>query len=66
MFELAIESVLDKNIPKNVDAIKREVSQKLNKEVSWNTIKKYLITLRDSEKIIELHAGKLLLYKLRS
>jgi len=63
LFELAIASVLDQAIPKNVEDIRRAVSEKLGKEASWNTVKKYLITLRDTQKIEELHAGKLLLYK---
>lgn len=65
LFELAIETVLDKTVPRNVEDIKRLVSQKLGREVSWNTVKKYLESLRDSEKVIEIRVGKLLLYKLR-
>jgi hypothetical protein len=65
LFELAILSVLDKTIPSNVEDVRRKVSEKLGRSVSWNTVKKYLITLRDSQKIEEIHLGKLLLYKLK-
>jgi hypothetical protein len=65
LFELAILSVLDKTIARNVEDIRRKVSEKLGKPVSWNTVKKYLITLRDAQKIEEVHIGKLLLYKLK-
>jgi hypothetical protein len=66
LFELAILSVLDKTIASNVEDVRRKVSEKLGRSVSWNTVKKYLITLRDSQKIEEIHLGKLLLYKLKS
>jgi hypothetical protein len=66
LFELAILSVLDKVIPRNVEDIRRKVSEKIGRDVSWNTVKKYLITLRDSQKIEEIHSGKLLLYKIKS
>jgi DNA-binding transcriptional ArsR family regulator len=62
---LAILSVLDKTIARNVEDIRRKVSEKLGKSVSWNTIKKYLITLRDAQKIEEVHIGKLVLYRLK-
>jgi DNA-binding transcriptional ArsR family regulator len=65
LFELAILSVLDKTIARNVEDIRRKVSEKLGKSVSWNTIKKYLITLRDAQKIEEVHIGKLVLYRLK-
>jgi hypothetical protein len=66
LFELTILSVLDKIIARNVEDIRRKVSEKIGRSVSWNTVKKYLITLRDSQKIEEVHLGKLLLYKLKS
>lgn len=65
LFELAIISVLDKLIPRNVEDIRKMVSKKIGREVSWNTIKKYLLTLRDSQRVEEIHAGKLVLYKLK-
>ena len=65
IFELAIVSVLDRNLPTNVEDVRRKVSEKVGRRVSWNTIKKYLRTLRDSQKIDEMHAGKMELYKLR-
>jgi len=65
LFELAILSVLDKNIPKNIEDVKRGVSKKIGKETSWNTIRKYLLTLRDTQKIEEIHTGKLVLYRLK-
>jgi DNA-binding transcriptional ArsR family regulator len=65
LFEPLIQSVLDRNIPLNVENIRRLVSEKIDREVSWNTVKKYLEYLRDSGKIIEIRVGKLFLYKLR-
>jgi len=65
LFESLILSVLDKTIPANVEAVRRGVSLKLGREVSWNTVKKYLISLRDEGKVEEIHSGKILLYKLR-
>ena len=65
LFELAIISVLDKTLPTNVEDIRRKVSEKIGRRVSWNTIKKYLKTLRDSQKIDEIHSGKIEVYKLR-
>ena len=65
LFELAILSVLDKTLPTNVEDIRRKVSEKVGRKVSWNTIKKYLQTLRDSQRIDEIHSGKMEVYKLR-
>ncbi len=65
LFEIAIISVLDQNIPTNVEDIRRKVSEKIGRKVSWNTIKKYLRTLRDSQKIEEIHSGKMEVYKLK-
>jgi len=65
LFETLILSILDKNIPMNVEAIRRAVSSKLGREVSWNTIKKYLLSLRDDGAIEEVYSGKILLYKLK-
>ena len=63
LFETLILNVLDNVIPMNVEAIRRGVSEKLGREVSWNTIKKYLESLRDDGSVEEIHTGKLLLYK---
>ncbi len=65
LFELAITSILDRNLPTNVEDIRRKVSEKIGRKVSWNTIKKYLRTLRDSQKIDEIHSGKMEVYKLK-
>jgi predicted transcriptional regulator len=56
-------SVLDVHIPSNVEAIKRAVSIKIGKEVSWNTVKKYLEELVEEGKIEKIKAGKILMYK---
>ena len=65
LFENLIKSVLDNIIPSNVEAIRRKVSQKLGRQVSWNTIKKYLLSLRDEGVVEEIHSGKIILYKLK-
>jgi hypothetical protein len=62
-FHHLLLSVLDVYIPLNVEAIKRAVSTKLGREVSWNTVKKYLIELVEEGKIEEVRAGKILMYK---
>jgi predicted transcriptional regulator len=59
-------SVLDTHIPSNVEAIKRLVSIKVGREVSWNTVKKYLEELVDEGKVEKIKAGKILMYKRRS
>jgi Mn-dependent DtxR family transcriptional regulator len=51
------------HIPSNVEAIKRAVSIKIGKEVSWNTVKKYLEELVEEGKIEKIKAGKILMYK---
>jgi len=56
-------SVLDTHIPSNVEAIKRVVSVKVGKEVSWNTVKKYLEELVEEGKVEKIKAGKILMYK---
>jgi predicted transcriptional regulator len=58
-------SVLDTHIPSNVEAIKRLVSIKVGREVSWNTVKKYLEELVDEGKVEKIKAGKILMYKRR-
>lgn len=65
LFELTIQSVLDREIPRNVENIRRMVSDKIGRRVSWNTVKKYLENLRDQGRVEEIHSGKILLYKLR-
>jgi len=62
-FHHLLLGVLDVHIPLNVEAIKRAVSTKLGREVSWNTVKKYLIELVEEGKIEEVRAGKILMYK---
>jgi hypothetical protein len=56
-------NTLDPTIPLNVEAIKRAVSIKVGKEVSWNTVKKYLEELANEGKIEKIKAGKILMYK---
>ena len=62
-FHPIILSVLDTSIPLNVEAIRRAVSIKLGKDVSWNTVKKYLDELLETGKIEQVQAGKILMYK---
>ena len=63
-FELVILSVLDE-LPKNIEDIRRTVSDKIGRQVSWNTTAKYLLTLRDTARIEEVHTGKMVLYKIK-
>ena len=65
LFESLIKTVLDNTIPNNVEAIRRKVSKKLGYETSWNTVKKYLLSLRDEGVVEEIHSGKIILYKLK-
>lgn len=62
-FYQVILSVLDTSIPLNVEAIRRAVSIKLGKDVSWNTVKKYLDELVETGRIEQIQAGKILMYK---
>jgi Mn-dependent DtxR family transcriptional regulator len=62
-FTLLLLSVLDAHIPSNVEAIKRAISIKLGKKVSWNTVKKYLEELVEEGKVERIKAGKILMYK---
>ena len=63
-FELAIVSVLDE-LPRNIEDIRRSISEKIGRDVSWNTTAKYLLTLRDTSRIEEVHTGKMVLYKIK-
>lgn len=66
MFELLILNQLDLTVPRTTEWIRNSVSEKLEKPgLSWHTIRKYLTALRDSQKIEEIHAGKIVTYKLR-
>jgi len=66
MFELIILSTLDTTIPYTTEYIRNIISTKTGKPgLSWHTIKKYLIFLRDSHKIEEIHVGKTTTYKLK-
>ena len=62
-FHPLLLSVLDPHIPLNIEAIRRAVSVKLGKNVSWNTVRKYLEELVKEGKVEKIHAGKILMYK---
>jgi len=62
-FHPLLLNVLDPHIPLNIEAIRRAVSIKLGKDVSWNTVKKYLEELVKEGKVEKVHAGKILMYK---
>jgi predicted transcriptional regulator len=64
-FVAILLGVLDVHLPLNVEAIRRMVSTKLGKEVSWNTVKKYLEELAEEGKVEKIKAGKILMYKKR-
>jgi len=64
-FRPLIFSVLDSHIPLNVEAIRRVISIKIGKDVSWNTVKKYLEELVKEGKVEKIQAGKILMYKKR-
>ncbi len=62
-----------KNIPMTTSNIAREISKKLNKRVSWNTVEKYIKELVNMDKVTPIqlpHSKKqgergLTLYKLK-
>nr|MCC5994237.1 hypothetical protein [Candidatus Aenigmarchaeota archaeon] len=58
-------NILDSTVPLNVEAIRRSASEKLGKNVSWNTVKKYLEELVREGKVEKIQAGKILMYKKR-
>lgn len=65
-FELALLGCLDYSIPRTSEFIRKSISEKLGKPgISWHTVNKYLIQLRDSQKIEEVRIGKTTTYKLR-
>lgn len=66
MFELLILGSLDSTFPRTIEYVRNHVSQKLNKPgLSWHTIRKYLIVLRDTGVVEEVHSGKIITYKLK-
>lgn len=66
LFELAIVSCLDYSLPRTTDFIRNNMAKKLDKPgLSWHTINKYLIMLRDAQKIEEVRIGKTTTYKLK-
>jgi len=62
-FRSLLLNILDSHIPLNVEAIRRAVSIKLGKDVSWNTVRKYLEELVKEGKVEKVQAGKILMYK---
>jgi len=64
-FHPLLLSVLDTHIPLNIEAIRRAVSIKIGKDVSWNTVRKYLEELVKEGKVEKVQAGKILMYKKR-
>ena len=66
MFELLVINCLDGVAPHTAEHIRNVLSEKLGKPgLSWHTVKKYLNWLRDSQKIEELHSGKITTYRLK-
>lgn len=66
MFELLILDSLDPTLPRTIEYVRDHVSKKLNKSgLSWHTIRKYLIVLRDTGVIEEVHSGKITTYRLK-
>ncbi|MCX7911066.1 MAG: hypothetical protein N2505_05760 [Endomicrobia bacterium] len=63
VFYSILLSVLDEHIPQNIEAIRRHVSIKVGKEVSWNTIKKYVDELVEMGKIEKIQAGKIWMFR---
>lgn len=63
VFYSLLLSILKEEIPQNIEAIRRYLSLKLGKEVSWNTVKKYIDELVDMGKIEKIQAGKITMYK---
>lgn len=63
VFYSLLLSVLSEEIPQNIEAIRRHVSIKVGKEISWNTVKKYIDELVEMGKIEKVQAGKILMYK---
>lgn len=65
-FELIVLSCLDQSIPRTVEFIRRSVAERLGRPgLSWHTVRKYLIALRDMQKIEEIHAGEITTFRLR-
>lgn len=62
-FYTLLLSILDENIPQNIEAIRRHVSIKVGREVSWNTVKKYIDELIEMGKVEQIQAGKILMFK---
>ncbi|MEM5832085.1 MAG: hypothetical protein QXI09_01950 [Candidatus Aenigmatarchaeota archaeon] len=58
-------SILSEEIPQNIEAIRRHLSIKIGKELSWNTVKKYVDELVEMGKVDKIQAGKILMYKKR-
>jgi len=65
-FELVILSCLDYNLPRTSEFIRKTVAEKLERPgLSWHTIQKYLILLRDAQKIEEVRVGKTTTFRLK-
>ncbi|MEM5829225.1 MAG: hypothetical protein QW040_00755 [Candidatus Aenigmatarchaeota archaeon] len=65
-FELVILSCLDDNLPHTSEFIRKTVAKKLERPgLSWHTIQKYLIALRDAQKVEEIRVGKTTTYRLK-
>ena len=63
IFYTLLLSVLDTVIPQNIEAIRRHVSIKAGRNVSWNTVEKYLEELAEMGKVEKIQAGKIWMYK---
>ncbi|MEM5815194.1 MAG: hypothetical protein QXD89_01760 [Candidatus Aenigmatarchaeota archaeon] len=63
IFYSLLLSVLDEHIPQNIESIRRLVSVKAGKNVSWNTIKKYVDELIEIGRIEKIQAGKIWMFR---
>jgi hypothetical protein len=51
LYEEIIEYFEENPLPSNVDKIRKYISKKMNKNISWNTVKKYLEELVKLDKL---------------
>ncbi|MEM5852881.1 MAG: hypothetical protein QXS37_00675 [Candidatus Aenigmatarchaeota archaeon] len=66
-FELALLNCLDPKIPRTVEFIRKSLAEKLDRPgLSWHTVNKYLLLLRDAKKVEEIRVGKVTTYKLKT
>ena len=49
-----ILEILSDNLPRSINSINDEVSKRLDRKVSWNTVQKYLQELIETNKVAAL------------